>query len=107
MLRLNWLGGGLIAMIALAGALDFLKREPGWMLAIWALLLLVSGLTLGSASVDFQHAMTLVRTRASVWKVRVKRRSHDVAEDASPSAYRDPNSTPPEEAPAESDSWKL
>ena len=107
MLRLNWLGGGLIAMIALAGALDFLKREPGWMLAIWALLLLVSGLALGSASVNFQHAVTLVRTRASVWKVRVKSRSHDVDEDASPSAYRDPNSVLPEGAPNESDSWKL
>jgi hypothetical protein len=107
MLRLNWLGGGLIAMIALAGALDFLKREPGWMLATWALLLLLSGLALGSASVNFQHAVTLVRTRASVWKVRVKKRGHDVEEDTNTYAYRDPDTAATEEAANESDSWKL
>jgi hypothetical protein len=69
MLRLNWLGGGLLGMIALAAALEIIKRDPGWMLACWVTLVLLSGLLVGYGSVNFQHAVTLMRTRGSEFQL--------------------------------------
>lgn len=59
MVRLNWLGGGLLAMVAVIAALPK-ETYPDVLLAVWVTLLLIAGAVVAFARVGFQHAASLL-----------------------------------------------
>ena len=59
MVRLNWLGGGLLAMVAVIAALPK-ENYPEVLLAVWVTLLLIAGAVVAFARVGFQHAASLL-----------------------------------------------